>query len=144
MFFHLGYQYHGNGQTKITMCSTHPQVKALFARYGGLAPPPLIDMEVSTHIPNGWTKDVAMETSNLSMEGESISTSQVEGAWNFTPPTNNTEGLNISSNNDIQTFQQVSLPEGLNSAKKQDLDKKLPTFFHEMNIHSMLCDTLHS
>jgi hypothetical protein len=31
MFFHLGYEYDGNGQTRITMYSTHPQVKALFA-----------------------------------------------------------------------------------------------------------------
>jgi hypothetical protein len=31
MLFHLGYQYDGNGQTRITMCLTHPQVKALCA-----------------------------------------------------------------------------------------------------------------
>jgi hypothetical protein len=31
MLFHLGYQYDGNGQTRIIMCSTHPQVKTLFA-----------------------------------------------------------------------------------------------------------------
>jgi hypothetical protein len=114
-----------------------------FARYGGLAPPPLINMEVSTHIPNGWTKDVAMETPNPLVEREYVSTFQVGGAWNFTPPTNNTKGPNKSTNNDIQTFQQISLSKGLNSAKKQDLDKKLATFFHEVNILSMLCDTLH-
>jgi len=30
MLFNLGYQYDGNGQIRIIVCSTHPQVKALF------------------------------------------------------------------------------------------------------------------
>jgi len=64
MFFHLGYQYDSNG----------------------LVPPSLNDMEVPTHIPNGRTKDVAMEMLNPLVEGESISTFQMEGARNFTPP----------------------------------------------------------
>jgi hypothetical protein len=59
-------------------------VKAIFAQCGGLVPPPLNDMGVPTHIPYGLTKDVAMETLNLSMEGEFILTSQMEGARNFT------------------------------------------------------------
>jgi hypothetical protein len=67
---------------------------------------------------------VAMETPNPSMEGKFVSTFQVEGAWNFIPCTNDIEGLNRSTNNNIQTFQQVSLFEGLNSTKKWDLDKK--------------------
>ncbi len=82
MFFHLGYQYDGNG----------------------LVPPSLNDMEVRTHIPNGRTKDVAMEMLNPLMEGESISTFQVERARNFTPPPpfkNNTNGPNKSTNNNI-------------------------------------------
>jgi hypothetical protein len=53
----------GNGQAKIIVCSkAHPWVKALFAQCGGLVPPPLNNMEVPVHIPNGRTKDVAMET----------------------------------------------------------------------------------
>jgi hypothetical protein len=99
-------------------------------------------MEISTHILDGWTKDVAMEMLNPSMEGESISTSQVEGAWNFTLTTNNTKGPTRSINNEVQTFWQVPLPKGLNLAKKQDLDQKLAIFFHEVNIFSMLCNTL--
>ncbi len=72
------------------MCSkAHPQVKSLFARYG-LALPPLQNMEVPTHIPNGRIEDVTIETSNLLMEGEFALMSQVEGAQIFTPPTNNT------------------------------------------------------
>jgi hypothetical protein len=39
MLFHLGYQYDGNGRARVVMCSkAHPQVKALFARCGGLVP----------------------------------------------------------------------------------------------------------
>jgi hypothetical protein len=99
-----------------------------------LVPPPLNDMEVLAHISNGWTEDVAMETPNPLVYGESISMFQVEGAQNFTPPTNNIKGFNISINNNIWTFQHVSLSEGLNSTKKQDLDKKWVTFFNEVNI----------
>jgi hypothetical protein len=91
-------------------------------------------MEVPTHISDGWTEDVAMETLNPSMEKTFASTSQVERAQLFTPPTNNIKGPNRSINNNIQTLWQVSLPEGLNSAKKQDLDKKWTTFFYEVNI----------
>jgi hypothetical protein len=40
----------------------------------------------------------------------------------------------ISRNDNIQTFRQVLLPKGLNSTRKQDLDKKWATFFSEMNI----------
>jgi hypothetical protein len=42
-----------------------------------------------------------METPNPLMYGESISMFQVEGAQNFTPPTNNIKGFNISINNNI-------------------------------------------
>ncbi len=91
-------------------------------------------MEVLAHVPNGWIEDVVMEMPNPSMDGESISMSQVEGAQNFTPPTNNIEGFNISINNNIWTFRHVSLSKGLNSTKKQDLDKKWATFFNEANI----------
>jgi hypothetical protein len=71
MIFHLGYRYDNNGQIGIAMCSkTHPRVKALFAQCGGLVPPPFNNMEVLAHIPNGQTKDVAMETLNPSMEGK--------------------------------------------------------------------------
>jgi hypothetical protein len=54
-------------------------VKALFARCGGLVLPSLNDMEVLAHIPYGQTRNVAMETLNPSMEGEFVSTFQVEG-----------------------------------------------------------------
>jgi len=70
MFFHLGYQYDGDGWVGVSMCSiAHLGVKALFAQCGGLVPPPLNDMEVLAHISNGWTKDMAIETTNPSMEG---------------------------------------------------------------------------
>ncbi len=69
------------------------------------------------------------------MEGESILTFQVEGPRICIPLINNTDGFNISINNNIQTFQQVLLLEGLNSARKQDLDKKWAILFYEANIH---------
>jgi hypothetical protein len=67
---------------------------------------------------------------NPSVERKSTSTFQVEGVQICTLPTNNIEGLNRSTNNNIQTFRHVSLPEGLNSTKKHDLDKKWATFFY--------------
>jgi hypothetical protein len=67
---------------KVAVCSkAHPRVKALFARCGGLVPPPLNDMEVPAHIPDGWIEDVAMDMPNPSMEGEYILTFQVKGVW---------------------------------------------------------------
>ncbi len=48
--------------------------------------------------------DLAMEMPNLSIERKFILTSQVEGAQNSTPPTNNIEGPNRSINNNTQTF----------------------------------------
>jgi hypothetical protein len=54
--------------------------------------------------PKWGIKDVAMETSNLLMEGKFSLTFQMEGARNFTPFTNNTEGLKRSTNNNIRTF----------------------------------------
>jgi hypothetical protein len=51
MLFHLGYQYDGNGQIGIALCSrAHPPMKALFARCGGLVCPPQNNMEVPSHI----------------------------------------------------------------------------------------------
>ncbi len=49
-------------------------------RCDGLILPPLNDMEVLTHISNGRTKDVAMEMPKPLVEGEFVSTSQVEEA----------------------------------------------------------------
>jgi hypothetical protein len=63
--------------------------------------PPLNNTEVVAHISNGRIEDVAMETPNPLVDGESISMSQVEGAQNFTPLTNNITGFNISINNNI-------------------------------------------
>jgi len=86
MLFHLGYQYDGNGQARVAVClKGHPRMKALFARCVGLVPPPPNDMEVPAHISAGRIEDVAIETSNPSMEKKNVSTSQVEGAKNFTP-----------------------------------------------------------
>ncbi len=79
-------------------------MKAILVQCDGLVLPPLNDMEVLTHILDGRTKDVAMEMPNPLVEGKFVSTSQVEGAWNFTPFTNNTKGLNISTNNNTWTF----------------------------------------
>jgi hypothetical protein len=47
---------------------------------------------------------MAIKTSNPSVEGKSTSTFQVEGVQICTLPTNNIEGLNRSTNNNIQTF----------------------------------------
>jgi hypothetical protein len=62
---------------------------------------------------------VAIEMPNPLVEGESTLTSQVEGVQIRTPLTNNTKGPNRSTNNNTQIFQQVSLPKGLNLAKKK-------------------------
>jgi hypothetical protein len=63
MLFHLGYQNDGNGWIGVAMCSkAHLGVKAMFSQCGGLVLPPLNDMEVPTHIPNGRIEDVAIET----------------------------------------------------------------------------------
>ncbi len=90
-------------------------------------------MEVPTHFPNGWTKYVTIKMPNPLVEGECASTSQVEGAQTCTLPTNNIKGLR-STNNNIQTFWHVSLPKGLNSTRKGDLDKKWATLFYDVNI----------
>jgi hypothetical protein len=59
-------------------------VKIIFARCGGLVPPPLSNMEVLAHISNAQIEYVAMETSNPSVERKFVSTSRMEGA-NFNP-----------------------------------------------------------
>ncbi len=56
---------------------------------------------------------------NPLVEGEYVLTSQVEWAQISTPHVKNTKGSNRSINNDIQTFQQVSLLDGLNLAKNK-------------------------
>ncbi len=135
IFFHFFYRYDGNRWARVVMCSkAHPHVKALFAQCGGLVPPPLNDMEVLANIPNGWTEDVVIKTLNPLLERKFALMFQVEGVFNFTPFTNRTKVPNNSTNNNIWTFQQISLPKGLNSTKKQDLDKKWATFSYEANI----------
>jgi hypothetical protein len=69
---------------------------------------------------------------------------QMERAQICTLLTNNKKGFNKSTNNNIQTFQHVSLPKGLNLAKKQDLDKKWDFFFMRQTSLSMLCNTQRS
>jgi hypothetical protein len=92
-------------------------------------------MELLAHIVNGWTKDVAIKTLNPLVERKYVLMFQMERAWNFTPRhTKSIKGPNRSTNNHIWTFQQVSLLEGLDLVKKQDLDKKWPTFSYEPNI----------
>jgi hypothetical protein len=58
-------------------------------------------VEVPTHIPNGQTKDVAMEMPNPSMERKFVSMFQMEGVQNFTPFTKNIKGLKRSTYNNI-------------------------------------------
>jgi hypothetical protein len=58
-------------------------------------------MEVPTHILDGRTKNMAMETLNPSVKGEFVLTSQMEGAQNFTPLKNNTKYPNRYTNNNI-------------------------------------------
>ncbi len=119
MLFHLGYWCDGNGWTRVVVCSTsHPWVKTLFARCGGLVPPLLKVMEIPRCISKGWIESVVMETLNLLMEREFTLTSQMEGVRTFTPLTNSTKGPSRSTNNNTRTFWQVSLPKGLNSTKK--------------------------
>jgi hypothetical protein len=68
------------------MCSkAHPWVKTLFAQCDGLVPPHLNHMEMSAHILDGQIEDMAIETSNPSMEGNFISMFQMEGVQIFTP-----------------------------------------------------------
>jgi hypothetical protein len=55
------------------------RVKTLFVQCDGLVPPPLTNMELPTHIPNGRKEDVAIKTLNPLMEGKSISMFQEEG-----------------------------------------------------------------
>jgi hypothetical protein len=85
MLFYLGCHYDGNARARVAMCSKAcPQMKTLFARCGGLVLPPLNNMEKLPHISNGGIEDVAIETLKPLVEGEFVSTSQVEGARNFT------------------------------------------------------------
>jgi hypothetical protein len=58
-------------------------------------------VEVPTHIPNGRTKDVAMEMPNLSVEGKFVLTFQMEGVQNFTPLIKNIKGPKRSTYNNI-------------------------------------------
>lgn len=89
MLFHLGNWHDGNGRKGVAMCSKiQAQVKALFTGYGGIVLWPPHDMFVPT--PNGLIENMAIETSNLLVEGESTLTSEVEGAQIFAPLTNNT------------------------------------------------------
>ncbi len=78
-------------------------------------------------------ENVAIKTPNLSVEGKYISRFQMEGVQISTPHINNTKGLNRSTNNGTWTFQHVSLL-GLNSTKKQKLDKKQAKKIYEANI----------
>lgn len=70
---------------------------------------PLDDIFASTN--NGSIENMTIETSNFLMEGKFISIFQVDGAQISTPP-------NKSTNNNIPTFQHVSLLEGSNLARK--------------------------
>jgi hypothetical protein len=54
---------------------------------------------------------MAIKMPNPLVEGKSISVFQVEGVQISKPPTNNIKGVNRSINNDIQTFQHVSILE---------------------------------
>jgi len=58
----------------------------LFARCGGLFLPPLNDMEVPAHIPDGRMEDVAMEMSNPSVQGESAGDVLSGKGLKFQPP----------------------------------------------------------
>jgi len=61
-------------------------------------------MEVPTHILDGRTKDMAIETINLSMKGEFVSTSQVERApLKTSPPLKTTQRVLIDPQ--ITTFE---------------------------------------
>ncbi len=133
MLFHLSYWHDGNGQVGVVMCSkAHAQVKALFSNCEGIVPWPPNDIFVPTL--NGSIHSMAIKMPNPLVEGKSISVFQVEGVQISKPPTNNIKGVNRSINNDIQTFQHVSILEWLNLAQKKKLDKKWVILLYELNI----------
>jgi len=85
--FHLGYWHDGNGWVGVTMClKAQTQVIALLVNYGRIVPQPLDDMFGLT--PNGSIQNVAIETSNLLVEGEFVSMSKMEGVQISIPPEN--------------------------------------------------------
>jgi len=55
-------------------------MKALFAQCDKLVPPPLNNMEVPTHFPDGQIEDVTIEMPNPFTEREFALTFQMEGA----------------------------------------------------------------
>ncbi len=98
MRFHLGYQYDGNGRIRVVLCSkAHPWVKTFLSRYGGLVLPPLNDMEILTHIPNGC---IGCGHGNFeSFNGKIICSNASNGRGSkFHPLINNIEGFNRSTN----------------------------------------------
>jgi len=67
-------------------------------------------MEVLAHLPKGQTKDMAIETPNLSMEGEFPLTPQMEGVQICTLPINNIEGSNRFTNKTFKPFDRFHCP----------------------------------
>jgi hypothetical protein len=80
MLYHLGYRGGSNGKGGVLACpKAQSKVKVLFVSCEHNVPQPLDDMFMSKL--DGPMEDVAIETPITSMEGETTSTSQVEGAW---------------------------------------------------------------
>jgi len=134
MLFHLGYRYDGNGQVGVVVFkSTSTNEGKIFPMWWTC--PSTIKWHGSTNPYLRWANKGCGHGNTESFSGRRIcfNISNRRGL-KFHPPTNNTEGPNKSIDNNTWTFRQVSLPEGLNLAKKQDLDKKWATFFYGMNI----------
>jgi hypothetical protein len=63
---------------------------------------------------------------------------QEEGVRNFTPLTNSTKGPNKCTNNNLWTFQQISLPEGIKFSQKTKFGQEVGNFFL-WNEHPLQC-----
>ncbi len=74
----MGYQHDGDGRVGVAMCSkAWTQVNELFITCEKIVSRPLDGMVALA--PNGPIENVAIEMSNISMEGEHAPTFQVEG-----------------------------------------------------------------
>jgi hypothetical protein len=145
MLFHLGYQNDGNGWIGVAMCSkAHLGVKAMFSQCGGPVLPPLNDMEVPTHIPNGRIEDVAIETFmgvwNLSVEREFALTFQMEGVQIFTPFQITHKVLIDPQITTLQSFDKFPCPRIWIQLENKIWTRNGQFYFMRQTSPSMLCD----
>lgn len=76
----MGYQHDGDGKVGVATClKPWTQVKELYYHLWKKKNQPLDGMVILT--PDGPIENVAIEMSNILMEGEHVPTFQVEGIW---------------------------------------------------------------